>query len=84
MHCSIFSDAKEVVDDLNRGKPYPWATAPLMEDMEKLSKKNRVGVYYVPRADNYIAHNLAKWAASSMFCGSLSKENLPCCVTNLL
>lgn len=82
--CSIFTDAKVVVDDLRNGKPFPWTTATTLGEIELLSRKNNVTVHFVSRQFNSLAHNLAQWGAFSNFVGVLSVDSLPPTVANLL
>lgn len=82
--CSIFSDAKVVVEDIAKGKPCPWKLVTTMDDIARICKTNCIGIFFIPRDHNYIAHNLAKWAAHSNFVGQLPDRDVPSSIFNVL
>lgn len=72
----IFTDAKEIVDDLSKGKPFPWRRVSQMEEIDRLAAKNTT-ILFTPREHNYLAHTCAKWAAARDFVRHLTYEKLP-------
>lgn len=80
--CSVYSDAKLVVDAIAKGAPFPWALSAILTDVSRLSSKNNVGIFFLPRKFNLLAHNLVQLATNCDFVGLVEQDDDPASEAN--
>ncbi|PON86378.1 Ribonuclease H-like domain containing protein [Trema orientale] len=78
------SDCKEAVEYLTGSvESLPWIIVELVQECRAMISKFRfIEIALIPRVVNFLAHNLASWAANTCNFGELDTCNLPSCIWN--